>query len=557
MSANQLLYPMEFASHEDEWLEFDSLFPMAPQNLGSNSTSVDSISPRELEQSFTDADFTNWESDSALFSQAMFPDFAGLDAPVPGLDQALDLQSFINPNDVLQPMPLSQPQLAEPSIETAWLPDADYASSFRCMVESQAALDTRAFSQKEKRRDASIALHMQRMQSAPLPDPLSPNWSESSLEFAPIGASPNMNPASESQHSSPASEPGAVSMQLVLDLNMNTTANVPKKQKPRSKAQRENYIKARKYGVCEKHRKQHKRCNCLEKAAAAGLSANTSRVGTSTIAGIQTNHERIMVNKSPQRSVQSPTSSTDSGLSRPLRQPVTVPTLDLSPTRPLVSPGGDQGTRPRTLQQPVRVSRPDLSPTQALAPTGREHVAVRQTVKLQKPNVSLNGSEQTMALPTTHNRSQTSGLSRPAGLTKSIAQSASLLVIGRGSLETPAAYRDKDCKSTLQSGLRTSDSRRTPSQRVNAQSVVASRGALDVRQVQNPNPSTAVTRNQGTARSSTAGLLSLWESSLQVSLSSWTSWKSLASSASSFLGRLAISSSRLVIQARNGMGLLS
>ena len=233
MSADQLLYPMEFASHEDEWLEFDSLFPMAPENLGSNSTSVDSISPRELEQSFTDADFTNWESDPALFSQAMFPDFAGLDAPVPGLDQSLDSQSFINPNDVLQPMPVLQPQFAEPSFEAAWLPDADYASSFRYMVESQAALDTRAFSQKEKRRDASIALHMQRMQSAPLPDPItpslssnhlsSPNWSESSLDFAPIGGSPNMNPASESQQSSPASEAGAASMQLVLDLNMNTT----------------------------------------------------------------------------------------------------------------------------------------------------------------------------------------------------------------------------------------------------------------------------------------------------------------------------------------------
>ncbi|KAL4958893.1 uncharacterized protein BDV14DRAFT_185751 [Aspergillus stella-maris] len=558
MSADQLLYPMEF----------DSLFPMAPENLGSNSTSVDSVSPRELEQSFTDADFTNWESDSVLFSQAMFPDFAGLDAPVPGLDQSLDFESFINPNDVLQPMPLSQPQFAEPSFETAWLPDADYASSFRYMVESQAALDTRAFSQKEKRRDASIALHMQRMQNAPLPDPntpslssnhlSSPNWSESSLDFAPIGgSSPNMNPASESQQSSPASEPGAASMQLVLDLNMNTTANVPKKQKPRSKAQRENYIKARKYGVCEKHRKQHKRCNCLEKAAAAGLSANASRVGTNTIAGPQTNHERIMVNKSPQRSVQSPTSSTESGLSRPLRQPVTVPAPDLLPTRPLVSPGGDQVTRPRALQQPVRVSRPDLSPTQALAPTGREHVAVRQTVKLQKPNVSLTGSEQTMALPTSHNRSQTSGLSRPAGLTRSIAQSASLLVIGRGSLETPAAYRDKNSKSTLQSGLRTSDSRRTPRQLADARSVVASRGGLNVRQVQNTTPSTAVTRNQETARSSTNGLLSLWESSLQVSLSSWTSWKSLASSASSFLGRLAISSSRFVIQARIGMGLLS
>ncbi|KAL4941617.1 hypothetical protein BDV06DRAFT_178606 [Aspergillus oleicola] len=573
MSADQLLYPMEFASHEHEWLEFDSLFQMPSEYLGSNSTSVDSISPRELDQAFTDADFTNWDSDPALLSQAMFPDFAGFEPSVDGLDQStLDSQSFINPNDVLQPVPLPQPQFVEPSFESAWLPDADYASSFRYMVESQAALDTRAFSQKERRMDASIALHLRRMQNAPLPDPntpslssnhlSSPNWSESSLDFAPNVGSPNMNTASESQQSSPppGSEPGAASMQLVLDLNMNTTANVPKKQKPRSKAQRENYIKARKYGVCEKHRKQHKRCNCLEKAAAAGLSANTPRVGTNTIAGLQTNHERILINKSSKRSVQNPTSSTNSGLLRPLRQPVNVPAPDLSPTRPLVSPGGNQATKqtsglPRTLQQAVRVNRPDLSPTQALALTGRDQVTVRPTVMLQKPNVSPTQSVQTSVSPTSHNRAQTSGLNWPTGLTRSTAQSAPLLVIGRsrGSLKTPAAYRDKDSQSTLQSDLRASSSRRTPRQLANTQSVVASRGGLDVREIQNSILSTAVTRNPGTARSSTSRPLSLWESSLQVSLPSWAS---LSSSTSSFLGRLAIFSSRLVIQARNGMCLL-
>lgn len=46
---------------------------------------------------------------------------------------------------------------------------------------------------------------------------------------------------------------------MVLDLNMNATTNLPKKQKPRSQAQKENYIKARKFGACEKHKKQHKR----------------------------------------------------------------------------------------------------------------------------------------------------------------------------------------------------------------------------------------------------------------------------------------------------------
>ena len=61
------------------------------------------------------------------------------------------------------------------------------------------------------------------------------------------------------QNTSVSEAPPPGGMEMVLDLNMNTAANVPKKQKPRSQAQKENYIKARKYGACEKHKKQHKR----------------------------------------------------------------------------------------------------------------------------------------------------------------------------------------------------------------------------------------------------------------------------------------------------------
>lgn len=63
----------------------------------------------------------------------------------------------------------------------------------------------------------------------------------------------------DSASASPESDPAAGGMEFVLDLNMNATTNVPKKQKPRSQAQKENYIKVRKHGACEKHRKQHKR----------------------------------------------------------------------------------------------------------------------------------------------------------------------------------------------------------------------------------------------------------------------------------------------------------
>ncbi|KAJ6173750.1 hypothetical protein N7485_006562 [Penicillium canescens] len=154
----------------------------------------------------------------------------------------------------------------------------DSTMTFRNLVEAQAAADPRVASIKEKRREAAIALHLQRLCDATALDLdmssdsntsfSSPSWSD----YMRGSTSPQpARPSVENTSVPGASPPGA--MEMVLDLNMNATANVPKKQKPRSQAQRENYIKARKYGACEKHKKQHKRCNCLEKAAArAGVT---------------------------------------------------------------------------------------------------------------------------------------------------------------------------------------------------------------------------------------------------------------------------------------------
>ncbi|KAJ5753927.1 uncharacterized protein N7511_008080 [Penicillium nucicola] len=154
----------------------------------------------------------------------------------------------------------------------------DSSMAFRSLVEAQAAADPRVASIKEKRREAAIALHLQRLCDATALDLdmssdsntsfSSPSWSDYMRE----STSPQpARPSRENTSAPEASPPGA--MEMILDLNMNATANVPKKQKPRSQAQKENYIKARKYGACEKHKKQHKRCNCLEKAAAiAGVT---------------------------------------------------------------------------------------------------------------------------------------------------------------------------------------------------------------------------------------------------------------------------------------------
>ncbi|KAL3477721.1 hypothetical protein BJX99DRAFT_225629 [Aspergillus californicus] len=360
MSADQLLYTMDLSGPQDDWVDFDNLFQLPSEYLDSNPTSVESISPRDLDQSFTDADFLNWGSDPAVYSQPLFPEAVGYSAPAGFEQPALDsLQPFINPNDVLQSgSQISQNQFIDSSFESMWLPDTQNAaphSSFRYMVESQAALDTRCFSHKEKRRDASIALHMQRLQHAPLVEPYtppqpdnqfsSPNWSENSLDLpreTPASVVSGSTQKSSSPSSSSESTPGG--MQFVLDLNMNTATNAPRKQKPRSRAQKENYINARKYGVCEKHRKQHKRCNCLEKAAAAHLNA-ASCVGGKTNGGLPTNHSRIVAT-SPSRSVQSPTTSVNTGLYSPLvRQATRQPKPDLSPTlaaQPSVSTAGHE-----------------------------------------------------------------------------------------------------------------------------------------------------------------------------------------------------------------------
>lgn len=575
MSADHLLYPMEFSSHQDEWLEFDSLFQLPSEYLDSNPTSVESISPRDLDQSLTDTEFLNWDSDPAMFSQAMFPEFTSCEAPVEGLDpSALDFQSFINPNAVLQPT--SQDQFVDAGSESAWLPETqDFGtpSSFRYMVESQAALDTRCFSQKEKRRDASIALHLQRFQDTPSNNLLSsPDWSESSLDVTQYERSSTTSttpPVSDSQNSSSpvsGSEPGTGSMQLVLDLNMNTTTNVPKKQKPRSRAQRENYIKARKYGVCEKHRKQHKRCNCLEKAAAAAagtsqLNVNASRADASTLSHLRTNHERLLATKSSlQRSVHSPTGFTNVDPLRPPTQPTRVPLPDLSPTHPLAPAGvRDQVT----VRQPVDMRKPNVSRTLPVQPcvsptshnrgTGvRDQVTQRQAVDMLKTNVSRTLSAQPFVSPTGHNRAT--------------AQNTQLLVTTSGGLlNVPDVYRDKRSQSVQQrtqistqrstqqpprpqsTGLRSGDQqvRQTLHDSV-GRLPVGSRGTLDV-----PGSGVADYPLLGCAstivRRTATSLFSFWRDSLATSS---------AAASASFLGRLAVFSSKLYMKSRKGMGFL-
>ncbi|KAJ5266869.1 hypothetical protein N7478_009677 [Penicillium angulare] len=260
---NQFVF--DASTQSEEWVDFDQFLDLEPSYSDDYSASANSISP-DMTLSYDTDMFTNDlpdltqsgfpEMDYGLSQEGLFadqsPSFESLDGPLPVFDDAMfpGYQTYDNTYD------------------------------FRQMVEAQAASDPRVASIKEKRREAAIALHLQRLCDATALDLdmssdsntsfSSPCWSDYMRE----SISPQSATSSPEQASAALpSGSGTGGLEMVLDLNMNAAANLPKKQKPRSQAQKENYIKARKYGACEKHKKQHKRCNCLEKAAAlAGVN---------------------------------------------------------------------------------------------------------------------------------------------------------------------------------------------------------------------------------------------------------------------------------------------
>ncbi|KAJ6020739.1 hypothetical protein N7540_006243 [Penicillium herquei] len=250
---------LDASQQPEDWLDFDQFIDLSPSYSDDYSALANSISPNMALPYDSDL-FTN---DLPDLSQTGFPDMTNYD---------------LSPNDFFaeQSLNLGLMHDSAPVFDEATFNSYhpyDSTLDFRPLVEAQAQADPRVASIKEKRREAAIALHLQRLCDATALDLdmssdsntsfSSPCWSDYMRE----SISPQSSSSSPEQASVPLPS-GNGGMELVLDLNMNATTNVPKKQKPRSQAQKENYIKARKYGACEKHKKQHKRCNCLEKAAA-------------------------------------------------------------------------------------------------------------------------------------------------------------------------------------------------------------------------------------------------------------------------------------------------
>ncbi|KAJ5103677.1 hypothetical protein N7532_004206 [Penicillium argentinense] len=251
----------------DDWVDFDQFLNL-PAAYGDDYAASATVSP-EMSLPY---DAETLGNDLPAFFQSAFPDMVD--------HGAFEQDQFLADHSPDFELTADTP-VFDDAMFNAYQP-YENGYSFRQMVETQAAADTRAASIKEKRREAAIALHLQRLCDSTARDLdmssdsntsfSSPSWSDymrESISPQPASSgSPETTPAAP-----PPSAAGNGGLEMVLDLNMNATTNLPKKQKPRSQAQKENYIKARKYGACEKHKKQHKRCNCLEKAAArAGVN---------------------------------------------------------------------------------------------------------------------------------------------------------------------------------------------------------------------------------------------------------------------------------------------
>ncbi|KAJ5155959.1 hypothetical protein N7492_008762 [Penicillium capsulatum] len=327
-----------FVADPADWVDFDQFLDIPAGD--DHSAMAPSTSP-EMALPY-DADILG--GDMPEFMQPVFPD---------SINHGISQENFPatqSPNVGLMPE-------ATPMFDNAMFDGYqpyDESFQFRQMVEAQAAADQSVASIKEKRRDASIALHLQRLCDAAALDLdlssdsstsfSSPSWSEYMRE------SISPQPASSSPEHTPVPPPAAGNggVELVLDLNMNTTTNLPKKQKPRSQAQKENYIKARKYGACEKHKKQHKRCNCLEKAAAR---AGVPDVPMNAAFKEWPRQPSILVPLLPDMR-----SSAVPGHDPSRISPMPRPSANLIEKSTNSSPGHDPGVRPTNTQQFIRVA---------------------------------------------------------------------------------------------------------------------------------------------------------------------------------------------------------
>ncbi|EEP81264.1 predicted protein [Uncinocarpus reesii 1704] len=252
-----------------------------------------------------------------------------------------DLASFLSGNQATQTSPQQSfdhlPEAFETSAshhDHSQIAFNQVTAAFRELTRARAAADPRPVSNKQKQRDASIALYLERLRDACEDAVAVINSSGSSNHSADSScfSSPNLNSLQNSFHSnhdpvvrgesesivfdksmatdvnsqqlypveSPSHSTASVStphseasstrqqctqppvtggVELVMDLNMNAATTLPRRHRPRTQAQRERYLAVRNRGACEKHKKQHKRCTCVDKDIAPSESLKQNSVG--------------------------------------------------------------------------------------------------------------------------------------------------------------------------------------------------------------------------------------------------------------------------------------
>ncbi|KAK2809069.1 hypothetical protein FQN50_004122 [Emmonsiellopsis sp. PD_5] len=229
-------------------------------------------------------------SHSSPLDPFSLPDPASLSFDMPQFDQS-QLDDLLGAPSEMGTGP-SSPNSDDSHLRLSWV-----KAALKDIALARAAADPRPISQKQKQMDASIALYSElqndlgsslRQDLHAYGQPMVSQHSSGStsgssfdntsfsMTSSPTSSSSTMldlSPANPTFQSSSSAGPSRTAqpsstggVQMVLDLNMNEATSLPRKHRPKTQAERQRYIAVRKQGACEWHRKQRKRCTCVDKS---------------------------------------------------------------------------------------------------------------------------------------------------------------------------------------------------------------------------------------------------------------------------------------------------
>ncbi|EEQ91475.1 uncharacterized protein BDCG_06595 [Blastomyces dermatitidis ER-3] len=203
--------------------------------------------------------------------------------------------NLFSPDSTFPESALPSPDLDDSTQRLNWV-----KSTLKDLALARAAKDTRPVSQRTKQIDASIELYLQLQNDISSgfledcnPSAQSMVWQHSSTTLSDssfdtnsfsvtgspgssTGTVPELSPAFMTRAGSASAGPSRTTLppatggvEMVLDMNLNETTSLPRKHRPKTHEERQRYIAVRRQGACEWHRKQRKRCTCVDKTESA------------------------------------------------------------------------------------------------------------------------------------------------------------------------------------------------------------------------------------------------------------------------------------------------